>query len=82
MAFSELLELLFVIFLVLVGVTQVVVPLWRGTHTFPILRRQGRLEADVIEAREDVEAARLENEAAAAKRRADMLRRNRRSTAE
>ena len=80
MALSELLELLFVAFVVLVGVSQVVIPLWRGKNTFPILRKRARLETDVIEAREDIEDARLESEAVAAARRADTLRRNRSST--
>lgn len=46
----------------LVFVTQVFVPMWRGTKVFPIFRsRQRRLEAELTQTREEAHEAELEH---------------------
>ena len=36
----------------LVGITQLVIPLWRGTPMFPLLRRERKLESELEKARQ------------------------------
>lgn len=42
--------------------TQVVIPILRGTATFPLFNRRRRLEAQLRQAREEVDQAKLEKE--------------------
>lgn len=46
------LELVGWVVLMLTGVTQVVIPLWRGTPLFPILRSERKLEGELEEVRQ------------------------------
>jgi len=70
------LELVLVALVVLVGVTQLVVPLWRGTPLFPFGRRERRLEVDLAEAREEVVEAKLEQEIGREHETAERLRKS------
>lgn len=61
--------------IVLVFVTQVFVPMWRGTKVFPIFRsRQRKLEAELTETREEAHAAALEHTLEEEKGRVTQLR--------
>jgi len=52
-----LLALIFVVF-----ATQVFVPMWQGTKTWPIFRsRQRKLEAELTQTREEAHEAKLEH---------------------
>ena len=43
-------------------ITQVVIPIFRETATFPLFHRRRRLEAQLRQAREEVENAKLEGQ--------------------
>ena len=60
MTLVALTELVVVAFLLYLGVTQVVLPLWRDTPLFPMFRREGRLQHELTEATEKVVEAGLE----------------------
>lgn len=47
------LELVGFALLCLVGVTQLVIPLWRGTPLFPILRTERKLEGELEQVRQE-----------------------------
>ena len=51
-SFLRVLELVGFTLLVLVAVTQLVIPLWRGTPLFPLFRREGKLEGELERARQ------------------------------
>lgn len=60
--FLRYLELFVIAVIVLVFVTQVFIPMWRGTKTWPIFRsRQRQLESKLTELREEAHAAELEH---------------------
>lgn len=69
-----ILDLLLVATVVIVGVTQLVIPLLRGRPIFPILRRERMLEREIAEANADLEQARLERELEDKRRAAEALR--------
>lgn len=59
--FLRYLEFFVIAVILLVFATQVFVPMWRGTKTWPIFRsRQRQLESKLTELREEAHAARLE----------------------
>lgn len=68
------LEIVLVALVVLAGVTQLVVPLWRGTPLFPFVRRERRLEAELSEAREEVIEVKLEQRIRQEREAAERLR--------
>lgn len=55
-------EVVFFILLMYGLFTQVIMPSWKGTPSFPIFRRRRRLEADLRHAREDAEDEKLVRE--------------------
>ena len=69
-----LLDLLLVATVLLVGVTQLVIPLLRSRPIFPILRRDRMLASEIAEANADLEQARLERELEDKRRAAEELR--------
>lgn len=75
MILVALLELVVAVFLLYLGVTQVVLPLWRDTPLFPMFRREGRLQHELAEATEKVVEADLERKIAETAHRAESVRR-------
>ena len=75
MTLVALTELVVVAFLLYLGVTQVVLPLWRDTPLFPMFRREGRLQHELAEATEKVVEAELEKKIAETAQRAESVRR-------
>ena len=75
MGVVTLAELTLAAFLFYLGVTQVVLPLWRGTSLLPMFRKQGRLQYELTEATEEVVEAELEKKIAETARRAESVRR-------
>ena len=73
--FLALIELVVVVSLLCLGVTQVVLPLWQGTPLFPRFRREGRLQHELAEANENVTEAELEKDIAEKTREAESVRR-------
>lgn len=65
----------FVLMLVIpiIGVTQLVWPLWKGQPIFPSFRRR-KIVRDLSGAREEVEVARMERELEEIKKSAEVLR--------
>ena len=53
--FLALVEFVITVFLLYLGVTQVVLPLWHETPLFPMFRRERRLQHDLAEATEQDE---------------------------
>ena len=75
MILVALAELVVTVLLLYLGVTQVVLPLWRDTPLFPMFRREGRLQHDLAEATEGVVEAELEKKIAETAQRAESVRR-------
>ena len=69
------LELVVTAFLLYLGVTQVVLPLWRDTPLFPMFRREGHLQHELTEATENVVEAELEKKIAVTTQKAESVRR-------
>lgn len=76
MILVALAELVVTVLLLYLGVTQVVLPLWRSTPLFPIFRREGRLQHELAEATERVVEADLERQISETTRRAESVRRS------
>ena len=70
-----LVELVIMTSLLYLGITQVILPLWRDTPLFPKFRREGRLQHDLAEATEKVVEAELEKKIAETAKRAESVRR-------
>lgn len=47
-----LLEICLAFSLVTFSFTQVIIPIWRGTHLFPWFRKIGQLEKEIVDVRE------------------------------
>lgn len=75
MILVALLELVVTAFLLYLGVTQVVLPLWRDTPLFPMFRREGHLQHELAEATEKVVEAELEKKIAETAQKAESVRR-------
>ena len=60
MVFVTLVELIVAVLVLYLGVTQIVLPLWRDTPLFPMRRRERRLQHELAEATENVVEAELE----------------------
>lgn len=75
MTLVALLELFVAVSLLYLGVTQVVLPLWRDTPLFPMFRREGRLQHELTEATEKVVEAELEKKIAETAQKAESVRR-------
>lgn len=81
MVLVSLLELVLMSLLLYLGITQVVLPLWRDTPLFPIFRRESRLQHELAEATEKVVEADLEQKIVETAQKAESIRRAaRRST--
>ena len=75
MIFVTLMELVVMALLLYLGVTQVVLPLWRDTPLLPMFRREERLQHDLAEATEQVVEAELEKKIAETAQKAEAVRR-------
>ena len=75
MILVTLAELTVAVLLLYLGVTQVVLPLWRDTPLFPMRRREGRLQHELVEATEKVVEAELEQKIAETTQKAESVRR-------
>lgn len=75
MVLAFLLELVLVSLLFYLGVTQIILPLWRDTLLFPVFRRERRLQHELAEANEKVVEAGLEQEIAETAQKAKSVRR-------
>lgn len=64
------LELVAVLFIALVGITQVIVPLFRGRPPFPFFGGKGKLESDLDQAKEEVDEAKIKREIGETKKKA------------
>lgn len=67
-------ELALAVLVVLAGITQIVLPLWRGTPLFPLFRTERKLEAELEEAREEVVEADLRKQIEETRRKAENVR--------
>lgn len=74
MILVTLVELIVMASLFYLGVTQIVLPLWRDTPLLPIFRKEGRLQHELVEATEKVVEAELEKEIAEITHRAESVR--------
>ena len=81
MILVALAELVAATLLLYLGVTQVVLPLWRDTPLFPRFRREGRLQHELVEATEKVVEAELERKIVATTEKAESVRRTVRRSA-
>ena len=70
-----LVELVVTALLLYLGVSQVVLPLWRDTPLFPMFRRERRLQHELAEATEKVVEAELEEKIAEKTQKAESVRR-------
>lgn len=78
-----LFELIVSVLLLYLGVTQLVVPLWRGTPLFPVFRKETHLRQQLSQTAEKVVEADLEREIAEKSHRASSIRKTvRRKTSE
>lgn len=75
MVLVALLELVVIASLLYLGVTQMVLPLWRDTPLFPMFRRERRLQHELAEATEEVVEAELEKKIVETAQRAESVRR-------
>ncbi len=75
MILLTLAELVLMAILFYLGVTQVVLPLWRDTPLFPMFSREGRLQHELVEATEKVAEAKLEKKIAETTHEAESVRR-------
>ncbi|HEY4521682.1 MAG TPA: hypothetical protein VJH05_00905 [Candidatus Paceibacterota bacterium] len=75
MILVTLAELVIMALLFYLGVTQVVLPLWRDTPLFPMFRRERRLQHELAEATEKVVEAELEQKVAETIQKAESVRR-------
>jgi len=66
----RVLEILFVLFVVIMLITQVIIPAIRGRILFPIFGRTAKLEHDLAEANQEVAEVKLEQEVEAVKQHA------------
>ena len=80
MILIELAELVVAVLLLYLGVTKIVLPLWRDTPLFPMFRREGRLQHELTEATEKVVEAELERKIAETAHKAESVRRSVRRT--
>ena len=74
MILVALVELVVAALLLYLGITQVVLPLWRGTPLFPIFRREGRLQHELAEATENVVEADLKKKIVEPTKKAESVR--------
>ena len=77
MILVTLAELVAATLLIYLGITQVVLPLWRDTPLFPAFGRERRLERELAEATEKVVEAKLEEQIAQTAQKAESVRRRR-----
>lgn len=77
MVLLALLELAFAAILLLFVITQIIVPLFRGTPFFPFFRNERKLVSDLERAREDLVEAGLEEQIELTKMEAQMHRQTR-----
>ena len=75
MVFAEVVELTIMTIFTLLMVTQVIVPLWRGTKIFPLFRKQRKLEKDLVSAREETLEAQIEKRTTDERKRGERTRR-------
>ena len=75
MILVELAELVVAVLLLYLGVTKVVLPLWRDTPLFPMFRRERRLQHELTKATENVVEAELERKIAETAQKAESVRR-------
>jgi len=75
MILVALTELVVTVLLLYLGVTQVILPLWRDTLLFPMFRRERRLQHELAEATEQVVEAGLERKIAGTIQKAESVRR-------
>lgn len=73
--FPVVLDICLITVVLLVGVTQVVIPLWTGRPTWPMSRRIAKLEREVTEAREMEDEARVKRLVTKHKRNIKQIRR-------
>lgn len=74
MILATLVELVVMAFLFYLGVTQVVLPLWREMPLFPMFRKERRLRHELAEATEKVVEVELEKKIAETAHRAESVR--------
>lgn len=60
MIFLEFMEVVIAVLILIFFITQILIPLAKGTPYFPAFRKRKKLEEDLAEAREEVDKAELE----------------------
>jgi hypothetical protein len=73
MGFVFALEILFITTVIIVGISQLVIPLLTNRPLFPFFRRASKIRGEIVEARGDIDAAELEREMIALRKQADDL---------
>lgn len=74
MIIVTLMELIVMAFLFYLGITQIILPLWRNTPFLPMFRKERCLQNELVEATEKVVEAKLEKEIAEITHRAESVR--------
>lgn len=60
MPFLFIMELVVIVLLIYLGITQLILPLWRGVPIFPILGQEGHLRRRLAKAKGEVVEVKLE----------------------
>ncbi len=75
MVFLAFVELVIILLLCIIGITQVVIPLWNNKPIFPAFRGPGKVEHELGEVQEELDALKIEEEVVMKKKTAGELRR-------
>lgn len=69
MIILDLLGILIPCVFIYLWVTQIIIPTYRGTKCFPIFKKQGKLEADLVAVKQEVSNEALNNHIKTIKKR-------------
>lgn len=75
MVFLVFIEIVVVLLLLIVGITQVVIPLWNNRPLFPAFRDPGKVEYELGEVEEELHSLELEKEVMTKKKKIEEMKR-------
>lgn len=75
MVFLAFIEIVVVLLLLIVGITQVVIPLWNSRPLFPAFRDPGKVEHELGEVEEELHSLELEKEVMTKKKTIEEMKR-------
>lgn len=59
--FLRVLEIVLIVAVIIITITQLIIPAYRGQKLFPLFRRQGRLENELAEAVQEAEESKVQS---------------------